>query len=1035
MSTTAGGRWRPGTTVLGEFTVERELAGGGTWRVALVRDRDGGRHTVRRVEVADLVAQHRVLTDVRRWIDLPPHPHLAACRFVRVAGAELLVFAEYAAGGSLADHIADGRLYAGADPVRTVLRLAAEVAWGLDAAHAMGLPHLDVAPANVVLTEDGTAKLTDFATPRPPEHLRHLDADGTIREAPEGAYAAPEQVEDQPVGPAADLWSWAVVVLEMFAGERTWPSGVLADAVLEQLAARERWRVPVPPGVVDLLRRCLRFDPAQRPRSMGEVAATLATALPGHPRPTRPSVLDGPPSGPWRDPRAWLAFAYATAGLDPRTATVFWPSWRSTRRAKAGEDLRAFTEAQRVLDETGGPVLARARLRADTGRAALRAGEVMAGAANLRACVDLLDGRTDEDSRVLLATVLTELAVAAPDQAGPATGADRAIAVAEQLEDHPEVLAGALLARAGTLADLDLYDRARSAYERAGDRAGALAAGTAKARALHAAGAREQAERVLDGLTPADDALAGQVALERATLAAAPADQLHHARRVVDLLTPLVNDAGRHELAADLGRGWFLLARALESLGRREPAMDAYRMTRYLLTEAVVRDGRDELTDKLATAYDREVALADPRAGAEIATRAVELWQRLADLDGPGGWTVELAAAREKLGTALMEAGDEDGAREQFDEVLRLVPEQEIGTSARRRTLAAMAHRQHGVLLRRAGDPMGACGRYRHALYLLADDEEPGFTRVLVLESLSAALGDAGHLDESAQVLAQSTEELAPLVDRGLRGEADLADSYRRLTNARYELGDFHGAQDAAQAGLEVYTRLVGQGRDDLVEAAARLRASYGYLRHRLSDVDGAVVAITAARARLGSDPVVARGLDSQLELLRSLTAMEPDELDGWFDAQREVLAEATTLSGSGLALAASRLVEEVLGSAGWVARTHPGERAFALCGLAGVQLGMSAMPVRRNGAARHGFLAAVEAYGRLVADGRRQYVDDWARAHVGLASLLTVVEDDAGADEVVTDLLAKLADAAPAALPTWRERVVRAVADMRATR
>ncbi|HEX2132143.1 MAG TPA: protein kinase [Actinophytocola sp.] len=986
--------WRQGATVLGEFTVEQDHG-----RVTVVRD--GDRYAVTRVAPGDLVAQRRFLADARRWAGLPAHPHLTACRFVRATGDELFVFTDHAPGGSLADRIRDGSLYAGDDPTGTVLRIAAETAWGLDAAHAMGVPHLGVTPEVVLFTADDTATLTD---------------PGVAPAAAGSAYSAPEQAGDQPVGPAADVWSWAATVLEMFAGERSRPADTLADAVLEQLVSQRRWRVAVPPAVVELLRTCLRFDPAERPASLGDVAA----ALTDRPPPARPSVLDTTPG----DPRAWLTFAYETAGLDPRTAAVFWPGDR------AQEEVRAFAVARRVLDQAG-TVWARARLRADAGRAALRHGDTGTGVANLRVCADLLTDRADADSRLLLATVLTDLA--AHDD--PVGTHDRAVAVAEELTGHPEVLGAALLAKAGALGDPDLYAKALAAYEWAGDPAGVARSRVAKAKALDLAGAPDLADRLLAGLQPDDPVLAGRIALDRACLARRPpATVLAHALAAVDRFAPLVREHGRHELAGDLGRAWSLVGRAHASLGRPRPALDAYRAARVMLAAAVVRDGRTDLAGDLATAHDHEATLtrelAGPRAGAEVARRAVELWQRL---DERGAWLAELGTARERYGTALMEAGDPAGAREQFDAVLRLVPE--TGPSTRWRALAAMAHRQHGVLLRRAGDPVGACGRYQHALYLLADADDPGFTRVLVLESLSAALGDAGHLDESVQVLRQSSEELAMLVTTGVRGEADLADSTRRLANALLELGDFPAARETAVAGLEHYGRLIAGGRDDLVVPAARLRASYGYVCHRLSEVEEAVAAIADARAVLGTDPVVARGLDAQLAVLRAVAALRPADLDGWFAEQRTALSAAATLSRSGRTREASRQGEEIVGSLGWLTRTRPTEQGYALCGQAGVHLGMWALHARRNGAARHGFAVAADCFGTLVDNGLHQYVEDWARAYVGTASLLTVLGDDGGADDVVAELLATMADVDRAAVPEWRRRAGRVMAEMRSNR
>lgn len=68
----------------------------------------------------------------------------------------------YPRTGTLADRIASGALYEGEDAGRRIVELAAQIALGLDTAHAAGLLHLDLKPDNVLLTADGAAKVTDF---------------------------------------------------------------------------------------------------------------------------------------------------------------------------------------------------------------------------------------------------------------------------------------------------------------------------------------------------------------------------------------------------------------------------------------------------------------------------------------------------------------------------------------------------------------------------------------------------------------------------------------------------------------------------------------------------------------------------------------------------------------------------------------------------------------------------------------------------------------------------------------------------------
>jgi serine/threonine protein kinase len=77
---------------------------------------------------------------LQTWLDLPEHPHLVACRFFRTVGTELAIFAEYVEGGSLEHWIKERRL----TQLEQILDVAIQFAWGLHAAHELGLVHQDV---------------------------------------------------------------------------------------------------------------------------------------------------------------------------------------------------------------------------------------------------------------------------------------------------------------------------------------------------------------------------------------------------------------------------------------------------------------------------------------------------------------------------------------------------------------------------------------------------------------------------------------------------------------------------------------------------------------------------------------------------------------------------------------------------------------------------------------------------------------------------------------------------------------------------
>lgn len=234
------------------------------------------------------------------WIKLGLHPHIVSCYYVRTLGGIPRVFAQCVEGGSLKHWIDSGQLYEGGpnEALGRIVDIAIQSAWGLHYAHEKGLIHQDVKPANVLLTHDGTAKVTDFGLARIRATAR--DASSQTRQHTLFAscagmmtleYCSPEQatIKRQLEGDIpsedgtklthrTDLWSWAVSVLEMFIGKVTWSSGSVADEVLEDYLERGRLdeRLPaMPEPFVDLLRHCFQQDPQARPGDFGEIAATL----------------------------------------------------------------------------------------------------------------------------------------------------------------------------------------------------------------------------------------------------------------------------------------------------------------------------------------------------------------------------------------------------------------------------------------------------------------------------------------------------------------------------------------------------------------------------------------------------------------------------------------------------------------------------------------------------------------------------------------------------------------------------------------
>jgi serine/threonine-protein kinase len=193
------------------------------------------------------------IRDEARTLAQLTHPHIATIYDV---GEHYLV-TELVDGHTLASTLASGPL---GWPAAAIC--CAQVASALAAAHARGLVHRDVTPANIMLTAGG-AKLIDFGISTF-EGADEADAEGNVHGTP--PYAAPERLTQRRVAPAADMYGLGVVLYQALSG-RLPIAGTNALDGVEGL----------PPAVGQACRSCLAHDPAARPS-----AAELADVLQAH---------------------------------------------------------------------------------------------------------------------------------------------------------------------------------------------------------------------------------------------------------------------------------------------------------------------------------------------------------------------------------------------------------------------------------------------------------------------------------------------------------------------------------------------------------------------------------------------------------------------------------------------------------------------------------------------------------------------------------------------------------------------------------
>ncbi|MER6126317.1 serine/threonine-protein kinase [Streptomyces sp. NPDC001795] len=253
----------------GRFELEARLGGGGMGTVWRARDLLLHRNVaVKEVRPADpdlveydpdaaRMLRERVLREARALARVQ-HPNVVTIHHI-VDGGEgtypWLVM-ELVDGGSLADRLARGSV-----PPAEAAHIGRGVLDALRAAHAAGVQHRDVKPANVLLRTDGRPVLTDFGIAAIREATA-LTATGSIIGTPD--YMAPERVSGDPGGPAADLWSLAMMLYVAVEGHHPLRRG----NTLATLAAVLHEDVPPPVragSLTPLLERVLVRDPAARP--------------------------------------------------------------------------------------------------------------------------------------------------------------------------------------------------------------------------------------------------------------------------------------------------------------------------------------------------------------------------------------------------------------------------------------------------------------------------------------------------------------------------------------------------------------------------------------------------------------------------------------------------------------------------------------------------------------------------------------------------------------------------------------------------
>lgn len=299
---------------LARYRYISRIGSGGMARVDLAEDTLLGRQVALK-RVSGLTDEHgpsRLHREALAGASLS-HPNLVSVYDVVTSDdGHPVVVMEYVRGGTLRTALDErGKL-----PAPEAIRILEGVAAGLDAIHQRGIVHRDVKPSNILLGEDGAVKVADLGIAALPDRTRITVSGSVIGSL---SYMAPEQLDSAPSTPAVDIYALAAVAYEMLSGQKARPETnavTLAHAIATQPPPNLRDTWPqAPPAAADLLARGMARDPAQRPRSAGELVARLKSAL-GSDAPTAATAPIAPPrpAHPGRRGAAAAAAGLAGAG-------------------------------------------------------------------------------------------------------------------------------------------------------------------------------------------------------------------------------------------------------------------------------------------------------------------------------------------------------------------------------------------------------------------------------------------------------------------------------------------------------------------------------------------------------------------------------------------------------------------------------------------------------------------------------------------------------------------------------------------------
>jgi TolB-like protein len=276
---------------IGPYTVMELLGAGGMGQVHRAHDKRLDRHVaikfLPRIMTGDPAAQERFEREARAASALN-HPNICTVHDVGEFQGRSFIVMELLEGQSLKDRIAGKPV-----PLPEFSAISQQVCAGLHAAHAKGIVHRDVKPANISVTQGGQVKILDFglakrgmeslgvssATLRPAESARTLSLTSTGTIVGTLAYMSPEQATGEEVDARSDIFSLGVVLYEMATGQPPFRgktrAGIVGSILAESPVKPSAVNAAIPARLDRVILKALEKDREVRYQSVASLSADL----------------------------------------------------------------------------------------------------------------------------------------------------------------------------------------------------------------------------------------------------------------------------------------------------------------------------------------------------------------------------------------------------------------------------------------------------------------------------------------------------------------------------------------------------------------------------------------------------------------------------------------------------------------------------------------------------------------------------------------------------------------------------------------